>query len=172
MIPVYVLPVIACILFIILGVVIKKYNYKADITDSTKRVVVVDVCFLVMIVFIIITVIVLNSGGTTEGTPIRLLTTTLDMKDVSVLYDKEVDTKNASLVEDDSFLSGNDKECKIMYKDTLFNKNVVERKSVLSVTQTDELSQERITISKCIVKERTGCFWKYIIGYKISVPKT
>lgn len=170
MIPVYVLPVIACILFIILSVVVKKHNYKADITDSTKHVVIVDVCFLIMIIFIIITAIVLNSGGTTEGTPIRLLTTTLDMKDVSVLYDKEVDTKNASLAEDDSFLSG-DTKCKIMYKDTLFNKNVVERKRVLSITQTDELSQGRITISKCIVKERTGCFWKYIKGYKISVPK-
>ena len=171
MIPVYILPVIACILFIMLGVVIKKHNYKTDITDSTKHVVIVDVCFLIMIIFIIITVIVLNSVGTVEGTPIRLLTTTLDMKDVSVLYDKKVDTKNASLEEDNSFLSGNDKKCKIMYKDTLFNKNIVERKNILSVTQTDDLSPGRITISKCIVKEKTGCFWKYVKEYKISVPK-
>lgn len=88
-----------------------------------------------------------------------------------VLYDQPADTKNLSLAKDDTFLTDAQSTERIRYKDVLYNTNTIKRKDVFSVTKSEDVGQNNIFISQCIVKEKALCFWKVSACYRITVSE-
>lgn len=168
-IPVYILPTVAVILFITGGITAQKRKAELEVPDRRKKI--SCILFFLFLVFTVLSIVVLPMKGQFYGKPLKILTTTLDKNDVMILYDQPADTKNLSLAEDDTFLTdGNSKIC-LRYKDVLYNTNTLERKDVFSVTKSEDIGQNNICISQCIVKEKILCFWKISKCYRITVSE-
>lgn len=168
-IPVYILPVAATIFFFIGEVTFRKKKVELEIPDTRKKA--SCIFFLLFLVFTVLSVVIIPREGQFYGHPVKILTTTLDKKDVMVVYHQPVDTKNISLAKDDTFLTDKQSKKSLRYKDVLYNTNTIKRKDIFSVTKRKDINQNSICISQCIVKEKILCFWKYSKCYQISMPK-
>ena len=168
-IPIYILPAMSVIFFVAGGIAVRKKKTEMDASDIKKKT--ACILFLLFLVFTALSIVIIPKKGQYYGDSIKMLSTTMDKKDVMIIYPQSIDTKNVSLAEDESFLTDDKSKESIRYIDILCNANIIGRKDVLSVTKNEKISQNCINISQCIVKKKILFFWKYSKAYQISISE-
>lgn len=165
MIPIYILPIITFILFVLIGIGFRK-NKENDLISNKKKIITV-VLFLLMIFLTVIFSVLLCQKGKPTKTTFTLMKSTVKTEDITVIDNEKQDGLIDGKLE---ILKGNNIYT-FIFKDNLFNKSKVHKEDIISMTTEKTLNENEITISKCLAKEKIGIFWKYTIKYKISLPE-
>jgi len=175
MMPVYILPAAAMVLFIITAVLCavchlmkrkkKRFPPAAQATGG--------ISFLMMLILVITAITEARSFTPTDVLSSKKIFS--DMTDVDAFYvivndDKRVKalTKEEKETLLAQYVKAGDDRLYIRYKDSLYNTKKIKAGSISEVLADSGLSKHKVRITRYLVKESDGALWRYAVRYTVT----
>ena len=175
MMPVYILPATAIVLFIITAVLCavchsmkrkkKRFPPAAQATGG--------ISFLMMFILVITAI-----AETRSFTPTGQLSSKKmfsDMTEVDAFYVIVNDDKRAKALTKEEketllaqYVKKGDDRLYIKYKDSLYNTKKIKAGSISEVLADSDLSKDKVRITRYLVKESDGALWRYAVRYTVT----